>query len=40
MTVTQEERVHGSVLMQCASTLSPLDEVSVQIDRQVAESQV
>ena len=37
---SQEERMHGSVLMQCARAFGPLDEVSAEIDRQVAESHV
>ena len=37
---SQEERMYGSVLLQCVQTFDPSDEVSAEIDRQVAESHV
>lgn len=37
MTMTQDEVVPGSVLLQCPKTYSPVDDVSADIDKQVAD---
>ena len=35
-----QEKMHGSVLMQCARAISPLDEVYAEIDRKVVKPHV